>query len=162
MISKCPHCKNRIEIALFARGQTTGNKRVFQSTSDMVDNIPPHWDGAIRRFIYRRLFKPQDIITGPQERIVVRSEIKTSNHQILIKELGIRATEAELRQLADVYVRRGESWARNTTEQQTTMGQGKHNNIKDDFLELGFLKRVSLTQYELTPPGLRFLRHYMA
>lgn len=157
MTIKCPHCHSSLRVGLFlTRKQQATN--TFEST---VDTIPPHWDGTIRRFIYSHLFRQPQPIQESGERIIVRSEIKTSKHQMLIKELKIPATENELRQLADVYIRRGESWARNTTEQQTSMGQGKHNNIKNAFLELGFLESVNATQYQLTPPGLRFLRHYL-
>lgn len=161
-IDTCPNCGYRREIKVILSkmpGQALPRSR-GKWLHSMAPAIPSSALGQFWHRVVRNLELP---FTPPpsQERIIVRSEIKTSKYQIQINEREIRATEAEIRQLADVYERRGEPWARATTERETSMGQGKHNNIKDDFLKLGFLKQVSPTKYELTHPGRQFLRGYL-
>lgn len=166
-IDTCPNCgyKREVKIIFSKAKQQGGNGRrgQFESTASM----PPHWYNpkswrTIRWFFDRsNRYDPGAI----QERIVVQSVQKRDNRQVLINELELSLTVTEVRQLARTYVGLGLSWSKATTTQNcSAIGGGKHDNIKDDFLRLGFLEDVGEGKkvlYQLTEPGVRFLTYYL-
>lgn len=163
---KCPNCGHPLRTVIYSdekRSRGNGSKPgQFQSTASM----PPLHYGRIRSFLWhmnpKNKYNPEWI----QERIIVRSEYKPNPRQELINQIdGLSLTVSEIKQLAHTYVGLGLSWSKATTTQHCSLiGGGKHDNIKNDFLQLGFLEDVGEGKkilYQLTEMGTRFLTYYL-
>lgn len=160
-VCKCPNCGARLKIGLFQvekqynRTKPNGNG-TFHSTAM---GLPPQ--GKVRSFFWfmrgNKAAPPEPVTT-----VRVISEIKTSPHQMLIRELNLPVNEDELIAIARVYIGLGLEWSRENTTNHTNpyVSQTKHRNVQKSFLYLKFLEQQGPTKYRLTDAGRRFLRHY--
>ncbi len=150
---KCPSCGNRHRVALFPIQKT--QRQSLESVQPFFSNS---WFGRVRHFFW---YMSDNRPVVQARKLVVRSEIRTSKHQMLINELEVLASTNDLRQLANIYVQKNLSWSRFNSTDTTRVTQPTHLKVQKTFEGLRFLERVNATQYTLTDAGYRFLRHFI-
>ena len=150
----CPNCGCRLDakIILSNPGQKQAGQR-FESIVPPPSIVGQFWHFMVRGRRFQR--KPTD------PHIIVRSETKTSPHQILINQLKLPITVDEARELARVYLVLNCSWSRESSTVRAGLSQTKHNKLAASFVALKFLQTTTNNRYELTASGRRFLSHYL-
>ena len=162
---KCPNCEIELRTVLHRVKKNTPRTGIFENTAQGLPiGLPSQKKPSLWWVLFgkgSRSVAPPPVISQMYKVLV---ESRPTARQLLLREMNIKEKDLSVKEtitLAEIYIQKGYSWSKANTVDNSNMTGHKHDKIKDIFLHLLFLTKISDTEYQLSEAGYNYLKYFL-